>query len=85
MSRRATIRTRHEEPELIARAIEPDNTPEMRTTATETAVISRIDRETTAGLHATVDDYVVNLAVAKRVAAADDRSDGETSENTDTP
>jgi len=85
VSRRVTVRTRHDEPELIARAIEPDNTSEMRTTTTETAVITRIDRETTGGLHATVDDYVVNLAVARRVATADDRSDGETSENTETP
>lgn len=79
MSRRATIRTAHDDPELIARAIAPDNTDEMETTVSEgespssdrtqsDAVVTRIERETTSGLHSTVDDYVVNLDVAIDVA-----------------
>ncbi|MFC4436985.1 MULTISPECIES: KEOPS complex subunit Pcc1 [Natrialbaceae] len=83
MSRRATIRTTHDDPELIARAIAPDNTDEMETTidggegdcpssdrtqSDDDAVVTRIERETTSGLHSTVDDYVVNLDVAIDVA-----------------
>ncbi|MDQ2049211.1 KEOPS complex subunit Pcc1 [Natronolimnohabitans sp. A-GB9] len=82
MSRRATIRTSHEDPRLVARALSPDNTDEMetvvedenqrpssdRTQGDDGEVVTRIERETTSGLHSTVDDYVVNLEVAVDVA-----------------
>ncbi|WP_126663337.1 KEOPS complex subunit Pcc1 [Haloterrigena salifodinae] len=76
MSRRATIRTRHDDPELVARALRPDNTDEMETVVerdgneseTEGAVVTHIERETTGGLHSNVDDYAVNLEVAINVA-----------------
>ena len=68
--RRATIRTTHDDPDLVARALRPDNTDEMETTVDGGAVVTRIDRETTGGLHSTVDDYVVNLEVAVDVAHA---------------
>ncbi|MGQ3412288.1 KEOPS complex subunit Pcc1 [Natrinema sp. LN54] len=76
MSRRATIRTDHDDAALVARALSPDNTDEMTTTVERdgseatadddhaAAIVTRIDRETTSGLRATVDDYVVNLEVA---------------------
>ncbi|AFZ72174.1 KEOPS complex subunit Pcc1 [Natronobacterium gregoryi] len=69
MSRRATIRTEHDDAELVARALEPDNTDEMETTVEADTVVTHIERETTGGLHSTVDDYVVNLAVAVDVTA----------------
>jgi len=65
--RRATIRTTHEDAETAARiaaALAPDNTAEMTTTVEAATVETTIDRETTGGLAATVDDYVVNLSVA---------------------
>ncbi|WP_440765535.1 KEOPS complex subunit Pcc1 [Natronorubrum sp. DTA7] len=68
MSRRATIRTTHDDPELVARALRPDNTDEMETEVENGAVVTRIERETTGGLHSNVDDYVVNLEVAIDVA-----------------
>lgn len=70
MSRRATatIRTEHDDPERIARALRPDNTDEMETVVDGATVVTRIDRESTSGLHSTVDDYVVNLDVAIDVA-----------------
>ncbi len=73
MSRRATIRTDCDDPELVARSLAPDNTDEMKTTVERTdegrgSVVTRIDRETTSGLRSTVDDYVVNLSVAIDVA-----------------
>ncbi|WP_121742594.1 KEOPS complex subunit Pcc1 [Natronorubrum halophilum] len=71
MSRRATIRTEHDDPALVARALRPDNTDEMETVVADDgdAVVTRIDRDSTGGLHSTVDDYVVNLEVAVDVAA----------------
>jgi hypothetical protein len=71
VSRRATIRTTHDDPALLARAIAPDNTDEMETTVGDESdgrVVTRIERESTSGLHATVDDYVSNLDVAIDVA-----------------
>ncbi|PCR91364.1 KEOPS complex subunit Pcc1 [Natrinema ejinorense] len=73
MSRRATIRTAHDDATLLARAISPDNTDEMTTTVerddAEGRLVTRIDRETTSGLQSTVDDYVVNLEVAIDIAS----------------
>ncbi|WP_408958971.1 KEOPS complex subunit Pcc1 [Natrinema sp. 74] len=75
MSRRATIRTDCDDPDLVAQSLDPDNTDEMETTVErdgssgeDGTVVTRIDRETTSGLRSTVDDYVVNLAVAIDVA-----------------
>lgn len=77
--RRATIRTEHDRPEVVAAALWPDNTDEM-TTRVEWdvpegsgdgdavgTVVTVIERESTAGLRSTVDDYVTNLAVANRL------------------
>ncbi|ARS91285.1 KEOPS complex subunit Pcc1 [Natrarchaeobaculum aegyptiacum] len=78
--RRATIRTRCDDADAttLARALRPDNTDEMQTTVTEAGTLeTRIERETTGGLHATVDDYVVNLEVATAVVAAVDATRDE--------
>ncbi|ELY88164.1 hypothetical protein C483_15656 [Natrialba hulunbeirensis JCM 10989] len=64
----ATIRTSHDDPDLVARALRPDNTDEMETVTDGDSVVTRIERESTSGLHSTVDDYVVNLEVAVDVA-----------------
>ncbi|SFS72018.1 KEOPS complex subunit Pcc1 [Halostagnicola kamekurae] len=65
MTRHATIRTTHDDPELLARALCPDNTEEMETAVEDArTLVTRIERETTSGLQSTVDDYVVNLDVA---------------------
>lgn len=65
--KRATITTTHDDPSLVARALAPDNTSEMRTTVEGDRVVTRIERETTSGLQSTVDDYVVNVSVAMQV------------------
>ncbi|WP_226023357.1 KEOPS complex subunit Pcc1 [Halomicrobium salinisoli] len=77
--RRAEIRTTHgdaDAAERIAAAIRPDNTDEMSTRTEGDAVVTELVRETTGGLHATVDDYVVNLRVAAQL------SDRQTSHDT---
>jgi hypothetical protein len=69
--RHAEIRTSHGDEtaaERIARALRPDNTDEMTTRVEGDQVVTTIDRETTGGLHATVDDYVVNLTVAAQLS-----------------
>jgi len=70
---RATIRTRHADAESVARALAPDNTAEMETSAVDGVVETTIERDSTAGLHATVDDYLVNLHVAAQ--CTNDNSD----------
>ena len=68
--RRAEIRTSHADPEVVARALRPDNTAEMDTRVRGERIVTTIDRETTGGLRMTADDYVVNLAVATEVQRA---------------
>lgn len=74
-ARRATVRTVHDEPRVIAEAIAPDNTDEV-STRVEAAdgpgdgsgvVVTTIERDGTGGLRTTVDDYVSNLTVAQRI------------------
>lgn len=67
MSRRATIRTEHDAPAIVAAALAPDNTPEMQTDVDDDSVVTIIERETTSGLRSTVDDYVRNLQVAQQM------------------
>ena len=72
-TRRATIRTRLDDADTVAAAVRPDNTPEIDTRVESgeesgpDAVVTTVSRETTGGLQTTVDDYVVNLTVARRV------------------
>ncbi|WP_435360382.1 KEOPS complex subunit Pcc1 [Haloarchaeobius sp. DFWS5] len=73
MTRRATIRTEHDRPDIVAAAIGPDNTTEMQTTVEDGTVVTRIEREATGGLQSTVDDYVVNVDIASRVVQHADR------------
>ena len=65
--RRAEIRTTHDSPERVARAVRPDNTDEMTTRVEGDAVVTTVERDSTGGLQATVDDYVVNLRVAAQL------------------
>lgn len=66
--RRARIRTEHGDAAVVAAALRPDNTGSIRTRVEGGAVVTDVARETTGGLQATVDDYVVNLTVAETVA-----------------
>jgi hypothetical protein len=65
--REATIRTTHAHAETVAAALRPDNSDSMTTRVDGDSVVTDIERETTGGLQATVDDYVVNLTVADAV------------------
>ena len=65
--RRATVRTTHDRPGVVAAALRPDNTAEMSTRVDGRTVVTTIERDSTGGLRTTVDDYVTNLRVAQRV------------------
>lgn len=67
--RTATIETPSEDPAAVAAALRPDNTSSIRTEPDDHCVRTAIERDTTGGLASTVDDYLVNLGVAERVAA----------------
>ncbi len=79
--KRIEIRTTHDDPDLVARSVSPDNTPEMTTRIDDGRVVTTIDRESTGGLRTTADDYVVNLTVATRVAQLSDRQTTQTQSN----
>lgn len=64
---RCEIRTRSRAPERVAAALTPDNTAELSTRVEEGTVVTTLERDTTGGLRATLDDYLVNLSVAERV------------------
>jgi len=69
--RHARITTRHTDPEVVAAALAPDNTDEMTTRVEDDRVVTTVDRDSTGGLQATVDDYVVNLHVAQSTTDTD--------------
>ena len=73
MTRTATVRTDVADPELVAACVRPDNTAELTTSVEDGSVVTRVERDDTAGLQSTVDDYVVNLTVAAEVARTADR------------
>ena len=79
--RRVTVRTTHDRPTVIANAVAPDNTDEMDTRVEDDTVVTTIERETTGGLGSTVDDYVVNLDVASKVAQLITDTDTNTDTN----
>jgi hypothetical protein len=73
-SRRARIETDHADPTTVATALAPDDTDAVHTRVVDGAVVATVERSTTGGLAATVDDHLVSLRVAERVATAATRA-----------
>lgn len=69
---RATIRidlaAANADPEVVAATLEPDDTPEMDARLDGDVLETRVERASAGGLQSTVDDYLLNLRVALRVA-----------------
>lgn len=61
---RATITTEHDEPAIVAAAIDPDNTPEVRTRVADGAVVTTVERDSIGGLRSTIVDYLRAVSVA---------------------
>jgi hypothetical protein len=68
--RRLELRTDHGDAETaraLAAALTPDNTAAMETRVEEGTLVTTVERETTGGVRATADDYVVNLRTAAQL------------------
>jgi len=64
---RGTITTAHRDPERIARSLAPDNLASMKTAASCGFVRTEIAGESLRSVIASVDDYLMNLAIAEDV------------------
>ncbi len=61
------IVTRHGRAECVARALRPDNLQQMATEAVDGEVRTTISTGKTRSLIASVDDYLMNLAIAEEL------------------
>ena len=67
MSIQGTITTAHPDPERVARSLSPDNLASMKTVAGDGVVVTRISGENLRSIIASVDDYLMNLAIVEDV------------------
>jgi hypothetical protein len=73
ISVRGTITTVHRDPARVADSLAPDNLASMRTTAGEGVVITRISGENLRSIIASVDDYLMNLAIVEDICTCTSR------------
>ncbi|HOB17795.1 MAG TPA: KEOPS complex subunit Pcc1 [Candidatus Methanoculleus thermohydrogenotrophicum] len=71
-----SIETPHRHPGCVAAALEPDNLTLMRTFPTEKGVRAEIKGAGLRSIIASVDDYLMNLAIAEDVCTCVSRSTG---------
>jgi len=67
------IATTHRNPSCIAGAIRVDNLSAMETSATATAVVTTVTGTKLRSVIASVDDYLMNLAIADEACRYGDR------------
>ena len=67
MSIAGTITTAHRDPGRIAGALAPDNLASMRTRAWDGVVVTEIGGTNLRSIIASVDDYLMNLAITEDV------------------
>ena len=65
-----TIRTRHNEPACVAASLVPDNLRSMDTKAVEGYVETRITGTSVRSVIASMDDYLMNLAIADETCSS---------------
>lgn len=63
------IRTRHNMPECVGRALKVDNLRSMVTSARKGYVITEIEGTQLRSIIASVDDYLMNLAIAEEICS----------------
>lgn len=68
-----TIETPHSRPECVAAALEPDNLTLIRTCPIEGGVRAEIDGTRLRSITASVDDYLMNLAIAEDICTSASR------------
>ncbi|MBO4354717.1 MAG: hypothetical protein IK060_04060 [Methanomicrobium sp.] len=59
------ISTQHTHPECVAKALDTDNMPYMKTAVRENTVVFTIESEKIRSVVATTDDYLMNLKIAQ--------------------
>ena len=64
-----SIITTHRHPACVAQALHPDNLRSMKTVATKTEVETRITGTQLRSVIASVDDYLMNLAIAEETCS----------------
>jgi len=64
---KGTITTAHREPARVADALAPDNLSSMQTWPGDGVVVTKIVGENLRSIIASVDDYLMNLAIAEDV------------------
>jgi len=64
---RGTIATAHRDPARVAGALAPDNLASMQTVAGDGVVVTEIEGMNLRSIIASVDDYLMNLAIAEDV------------------
>jgi hypothetical protein len=64
---RGTITTAHRDPARVAGALAPDNLASMQTVAGDGVVVTEIEGMNLRSIIASVDDYLMNLAIAEDV------------------
>lgn len=69
MEIKGEIRTRHRDAGCVAPALRPDNLRSMHTCAEGNLVVTRIQGNRLRSVIASVDDYLMNLAVAEEMCA----------------
>ncbi len=67
------IRTVHRCPDIVARALAPDNLHGMETVIGDGEVITKIRGEKLRSVIASVDDYLMNLGIAEELCKFDSR------------
>ncbi|HOS81866.1 MAG TPA: KEOPS complex subunit Pcc1 [Methanolinea sp.] len=65
MEIRGILRTRHSRAECIAASLRPDNLQSMRTWSEGGQVVTEIRGDSLRSVIASVDDYLMNLAIAE--------------------
>jgi hypothetical protein len=73
ISVRGTIITVHPDPVRVARSLSPDNLASMKTVAGDGVVVTEITGENLRSIIASVDDYLMNLAIAEDVCTCASR------------
>ena len=70
------IKTPHHHPDCVAAALEPDNLTLIRTHPVEGGVRAEIDGTKLRSIIASVDDYLMNLAIAEDICTSASREKG---------
>jgi len=78
---RCSITTVHPRAGCVAAALRPDNLPGMTTTAEGDRVITTMTGTKTRSLIASVDDYLMNLAIAEDACSVAPRGQGNSADN----